>query len=89
MSPLDIGEAPLRCVVFDSCAGGSGVINIAMTQLKSVAEAALHLVEDCSTNCVAGCPFCIHHSACRQSNIVLDKFATISILRAIMLILKT
>lgn len=79
-SPLEIRYAPLRCVVFDSRPGGSGVTGAAFRNASAVFEAALLLTERCA--CADGCPLCIFDDGCRESNVVLDKRATVTILRA-------
>ena len=79
-SPLEIRYAPLRCVVFDSRPGGSGVTGAAFRNAPAVFEAALLLTERCA--CDDGCPLCIYDDGCRESNVVLDKRATVKILRA-------
>lgn len=82
MSPLAVRDAPLRCVVFDSRAGGSGIVAAALREAPAVFAAALRLVEECPSRCDDGCPLCIFCDGCRESNVVLDKRATMAILRA-------
>lgn len=80
-SPLQRRARPLRVVLYDTRPGGTGASKHAVRHAAEVWRQALDLVYRCS--CQSGCPACLHDPACREYNHVVDKKATLLVLRAI------
>jgi DEAD/DEAH box helicase domain-containing protein len=79
-SPLQRRARPLRFIIYDAKAGGLGICAAAFALARPVLAAALEMVAACG--CDDGCPACVHDTACREFNHVIDKQACAIILRA-------
>ena len=80
-SPHQHRARPLRFIVYETHPGGVGIASSAFPLLSSILRDALRLVEACP--CDDGCPACIQDSSCSEFNTVLDKEATIAVLRVV------
>lgn len=78
-SPYQVRSRPLRVILYDNVPGGVGIAAAAFSIFPQLLQAALDLVESCE--CEDGCPQCIWDTSCSEFNVVLDKRATIIILR--------
>lgn len=78
-SPHQHRPRPLRWIVHESAPGGVGIAAAAFGVIGAILRDALSLVESCA--CDDGCAGCIHDGCCKEFNVVLDKAATIAVLR--------
>jgi ATP-dependent helicase YprA (DUF1998 family) len=81
-NPLAERSRPLRIAIFDKRPGGIGIAAAAFQRAQSIYRRALEILETCS--CRLGCPSCCHDMACSGYNYVIDKPASIILLRGVL-----
>ena len=81
LAMLDGRPRPLRLLLYDRLAGGSGIAQQAARVFGDVVWAALGLVESCG--CEKGCLSCVHDLSCTGHNNCLDKAAAAVVLRCV------
>ena len=80
-SLLDSRPRPLRLLLYDRLAGGSGIAQQAARVFGDLVVAALGLLESCG--CEKGCLSCVHDLSCPAHNSCLDKEAAAVVLRLV------
>lgn len=67
--------------IYDGIPGGVGLARQAFQHAPELIDSTLSVIEGC--DCELGCPSCVHSPKCGSGNRPIDKFAAISLLRAI------
>ncbi|MBD0386623.1 MAG: DEAD/DEAH box helicase [Nostoc sp. C3-bin3] len=86
-SSLDVDELAIQKesrnigYFFDTCEGGNGAAEAIFSDFKKFAAASYALAAEC--DCKAGCPRCLHSTACPQHNQPLHKDVGLFLLDAI------
>ena len=75
---------PRYILIGDRCKGGNGLSLQAYRIFRELIVAAIDLIAGCSCTSFRGCPACVQMMSCAEYNIVLDKKAALTILRAML-----
>ncbi|KAG0545729.1 hypothetical protein BDA96_02G387400 [Sorghum bicolor] len=82
-NPHETRGIPDRILLYDRHPGGIGIVSQAQMLFGELLLAALELVSTCNCTSAVGCPNCIQSLTCSEYNEVLDKEASILILKGV------